>query len=101
MSELRSFRPMARRSEIKSLSALQNRGNADRGMRIAEQACGRFLRNRGRVLSPFQWAAFNSAFLFRNPRSAIRISHLLGCTFAATFSRSPFKEMNPVASDWL
>jgi len=40
-------------------------------------------------------------FLFRNPQSAIRISHLLGCTFAATFSRSPFKEMNPVASDWL
>ena len=38
---------------------------------------------------------------FRNPQSAIRISHLLGCTFAATFSRSPFKEMNPVASDWL
>jgi hypothetical protein len=35
---------------------------------------------------------------FRDPQSAF---HRLGCTFAATFSRSPFKEMNPVASDWL
>src|SRR5438132_13825517 len=28
-------------------------------------------------------------------------AHRRGCTLAATFRRSPFKEMNPVASDWL
>jgi hypothetical protein len=42
------------------------------------------------------WSVPMAAF-----KSAFRISHFLGCTFAATLSRSPFKEMNPVASDWL
>ena len=27
--------------------------------------------------------------------------HRRGCTLAATFSRNPFNEMKPVASDWL